>query len=217
MKKQIIVALLAATAAFASNAAFANTVVINQTFDLAYPDADTGSHFNLNSDNFASTIIHAGDSVDLNFNFLPNQALRVSTTGGAQTFSLGLWQDQNATVPSVFTVGNVSFNLVGAGGGSFPAVITGAGTQSSGSSYIGSSLTGSFLPGNGSITFTGMHAHFNVTALQGGQNSYNAAFFTVNGNRVVTTTPVPEPETYAMMIAGLGLLALARRKAKNAA
>lgn len=216
MKKQFIVALLAATAAFASNAALADTVVINQTFDLDFPDANTGTHFNLNSDNFASTLIHVGDTVELNYNFMPNQALRVSTTGGAQTFSLGLWQDQNATVPSVFTVGNVSFNLVGAGGGSFPAVINGAGTQIGGSSHIGSSLTGSFLPSNGSITFTGMHASFTVAALQGGQNSYNSAFFTVNGNSVVTTTPVPEPETYAMMIAGLGLLALARRKAKQA-
>lgn len=216
MKKQFIVALLAATAAFASNAAFADTVVINQTFDLAFPDADTGTHFSLSSDNFASTVIRAGDTVDLNFNFLPNQALRVGTTGGAQSFSLGLWQDQNATSPSVFTIGNVSFNLVGAAGGSFPAVINGTGTQSSGSTHIGSALTGSFLPSNGSITFTGMHAHFTVNALQGGQTSYNAAFFTVNGNSVVTTTPVPEPETYAMMIAGLGLLALARRKAKQA-
>jgi Lectin C-type domain/PEP-CTERM motif len=32
----------------------------------------------------------------------------------------------------------------------------------------------------------------------------------------LTTSPVPEPETYAMMLAGLGLLAVARRKQKAA-
>jgi hypothetical protein len=32
-----------------------------------------------------------------------------------------------------------------------------------------------------------------------------------------TATPVPEPETYAMMVAGLGLLGFAARRRKQAA
>jgi hypothetical protein len=213
MKKHIIVALLAATAAFASTLAQAATININQGFDLSYPDISNGTVFNLNSDNFADTLIQVGDTVNLNFNFLPGQALRVTNHGGTQTFDLGLWKSNNTG--GQYGVSNIAFNLVGAGGGSFPGNINLAAQSSSGTN-VGAVLTGSYLGNNSSITFTGLHASFNVTALPGNSNNFNAAYFWVKGSDVAVTTPVPEPETYALMGLGLAALALARRKAKAA-
>jgi hypothetical protein len=211
MKKHIIAGLLAASAALASSFAFADTVVINQTFDLSLPDASTASFFNINSDNFADTTLRVGDTVQLNFSFLPSQALSIGSTGGTQNFSLGLFQSENAANgTSIFSINNVSFDLLGASG-SFPASVSGA-NQSSGNSSIGASFSGAYLANNSSVAFTGIHASFNVVALQGGQSLYNAAYLSVGADSVAVTSAVPEPETYAMLVAGLGLLAFAQRR-----
>lgn len=217
MKKQSIVALFAVGAAFASNMALAETITINQIFDLTAPDTQSASQFAISSDNFASVLVHVGDTIELNYTFAPTQALQVNSAGGAQSFSIGLWQDNPASPnnSSIFSIGNASFNLTGAHG-SFPASVAVA-DQSSGRSHLGAALTGSFLPTGGAVNFTGLHAKFNVTALQNGQSYYNAGFFSVTGNAVAVTTPVPEPETYAMMIAGLGLLAFMKRRQSKAA
>jgi hypothetical protein len=46
---------------------------------------------------------------------------------------------------------------------------------------------------------------------------YGSAAFTQSGVLTVMAAPVPEPETYAMMLAGLGLLGgMARRKKMSA-
>ncbi len=216
MKKQSIVALFAVGAAFASNMALADTITINQTFDLDYPDAQSAGRFTISSDNFASVLVRAGDTVELNYTFAPGQALQVSSTGGAQSFSIGLWQDNPASPAntSIFSIGNASFNLTGAHG-SFPSSVAVA-DQSSGRAHLGAALSGSFLPNGGTVNFTGLHAKFDVTALQNGQSYYNAGFFSVTGNAVAVTTPVPEPETYAMMIAGLGMLAFLAKRRKAA-
>jgi hypothetical protein len=39
----------------------------------------------------------------------------------------------------------------------------------------------------------------------------------VDGSNTFTATPVPEPETYAMLLAGLGLLGFAARRSKQKA
>ncbi|MEN9866378.1 MAG: hypothetical protein RL748_1968 [Pseudomonadota bacterium] len=212
MKKQSIVALFAVGAAFASNMALADTININQIFDLTAPDTQTASRFDISSDNFAPVLIHVGDIVNLNYSFSPNQALQVSSTGDTQFFSIGLWQDTNSS-PNFgpFSIDNASFALTGAHG-SFPSSIPVA-AQSGASTNLAATLTGSFLPNGGTVNFTGMQATFTVTALQDNQTYFNASYFKVTGNAVAVTTPVPEPETYAMMIAGLGALAfVARRK-----
>jgi hypothetical protein len=212
MKKQIIAALLTAATIFASNLASAGTVVINQTFDLANPDQISSKQLIASSDLFdPSTLIHVGDTVDLTYNFLPGQALRLASTGGTQSFFASLWQDGDLSTQntSVFTIGNTSFNLIGASS-SFSSVINGA-DQSAGRDNLGAIFTGTFLANGDSVSFTGIHASFNVTALQGGQSYYNQSYLSVKGDNLAVTA-VPEPETYAMMVAGLSLLAFMQRR-----
>lgn len=212
MKKQSIVALFAVGAAFASNMALADTITINQTFDLTSPDTQLADLFKISSDNFASVLVRTGDTVVLNYTFAAGQALQLSSTGSAQTFGIGLWLDESAPEnSSVFSIGNGSFNLIGANG-NFPGSVA-VTAQSNGRSNLGPTLTGSFLPSSGTVNFTGLRATFDVTSLQNGQSFYNAGYFSVAADSVAVTTPVPEPETYAMMLAGLGMLGfLARRK-----
>jgi PEP-CTERM motif len=216
MKKQSIVALFAVGAAFASNMALADTITINQTFDLTFPDAQSAGLLAISSDNFASVLVRTGDTVVLNYTFAAGQALQVSSTGSAQTFGIGLWQDNPASPEnsSVFSIGNASFNLIGANG-SFPGSVA-VSNQSGGRSNLGPTLTGSFMPNNGTVNFTGLRATFDVTSLQNGQSFYNAGYFSVAADSVAVTTPVPEPETYAMMIAGLGMLAFLAKRRKAA-
>ncbi len=207
MKKQIIAALFAATAVFAANIASAATITANYTFDLTAADYASSTQFNLSSDIFSSsTLIHVGDTIDLTYNFLPTQGLRLAG-GSPMTFSAGMFQENSGASP--FTIGNVSFNLIG-NTTSFSGLTNGA-NQSSGGGHIGAAFTSNAVGAGQSVVFSGVHATFNVLALQGGQNTYDQAFLQVRASDIAVTA-VPEPETYAMMVAGLGLLAFMQRR-----
>jgi PEP-CTERM motif/Protein of unknown function (DUF642) len=78
---------------------------------------------------------------------------------------------------------------------------------------IGTSDLGTLLSSY-SFTFTADSA---LTRLQFTDNSANT--FSVDGvvdNVAVMTTPVPEPETYALMLAGLGVMTFVARRRKAA-
>ncbi len=62
-------------------------------------------------------------------------------------------------------------------------------------------------------TITGLHFD---TKFQSGEGDFSNMFSTRLEFADAVTTPVPEPETYAMMLAGLGLLGVfARRRKQN--
>lgn len=62
---------------------------------------------------------------------------------------------------------------------------------------------------NTALGNSAIHNLYQFTAL----NSSGAG---INSQRMLTVTPVPEPETYAMMFAGLGLLGFMARRKKRA-
>lgn len=66
------------------------------------------------------------------------------------------------------------------------------------------------LPAAGEWLRIGVH----VQSFAGG---YSESFVNVPANGSTSVTPVPEPEGYAMMLAGLGLLGLVARRRKDAA
>jgi len=88
------------------------------------------------------------------------------------------------------------------------------GALNSNASFQGSSASlsmSSYLDANGVLTSTGSGILIDTIVVFGANNVINL------DNVAYSVTPVPEPSTYAMMIAGLlGVGALARRRAKKA-
>lgn len=95
--------------------------------------------------------------------------------------------------PATYNFGNTPFTLLSQGGGHWLGCNTCL-------SVVGNALVGH--EGNGTIQFTGTYSAISWTVPDG----ENYHMFTIGA-------PVPEPETYAMLLAGLGLMgALARRR-----
>ncbi|MCU0842812.1 MAG: FxDxF family PEP-CTERM protein [Thiobacillaceae bacterium] len=77
----------------------------------------------------------------------------------------------------------------------------------------GGALMGSVV-GSGSVTFDPPTAGSYTAIVFGEPGAFNGFTFSTFG---VTVTPVPEPETWAMLLAGLGLVGMQlRRKLKSA-
>jgi len=84
-----------------------------------------------------------------------------------------------------------------------------AGTATISGNTISGSIDGSLLPSTG---FTSANYTWNLWPRTGGTND-TIADFAPNGSNVQVSA-VPEPETYALFAAGLGMLGLARRRRK---
>lgn len=111
-------------------------------------------------------------------------------------------------VMDLFSVGQngvpVTFNFLN--GATFTILSQGAGHWGGGS-LIQSFNTVTGLEGNGLIQFSGTYTDISFTT-PNYENYYGAT---------VGTVPVPEPETYAMLLAGLGLLGFVGRRRKQQA
>jgi len=76
----------------------------------------------------------------------------------------------------------------------------------------------SFNPANDTAAFIGVWSDspfdrvsiVETTALSGGENEFYGRFF--SGSVALPPAPVPEPGTWAMLMGGLGLLAMTRRR-----
>lgn len=70
------------------------------------------------------------------------------------------------------------------------------------------------LPTNGSAGGVGVATYANTFSLAPGNYWFTLSGHGTDANYTVTLAPVPEPETYALMLAGLGLLGVAARRRK---
>ena len=90
-------------------------------------------------------------------------------------------------------------------------VTTTAGTQSFGASGLGFSVTNGDQGASQYVQFTAIGTSL-ITALSFTDIPSTDAFETANFS---VTQPVPEPETYALMLAGLGALGFVSRRRRN--
>ena len=205
--------LPALAAGFLCLPAVAGTVFIQHTFDLGLADTVTPTQLRYTSDEFAPLTIHQGDTVELDYSFLPGQAVGMASANGYQLFNLGLYQDAGDPLnTSNFSIEGLQMALSGVAGATL-APLPGF-NQSGGTAHLGALFGGPYLPAHTAITFTGIRARFVVGELENGHANYNAAFFSVGAANVgvAEVAIVPEPGTYAMFGAGLAMLALASRR-----
>jgi len=123
--------------------------------------------------------------------------------------------DQKVADVAVTSLSNVT--------GSFDYLLNAVGA--SGNTYTGSAISGltaSLYLGN-TLKSTSTGLNYSFSNLLSGTYTLKASGTVANGgfNLLITNytvTPVPEPETYAMLLAGLGVMgAIARRRSKTAA
>lgn len=136
--------------------------------------------------------------------------------GSASTgYSASIW---NTGVTSVFddwisfsmpvdSSGNGGSNVISLGGGGITfsafnlyenAMLIATGMLNGSGSYL--SFAGGATPGNYSLNIAGLKLNPSAAASYAGN---------------ISISPVPEPETYAMMLAGFGLLGLSIRRRKS--
>jgi hypothetical protein len=140
----------------------------------------------------------------------PGSLGTIIMTGGVATVSnFHFSQAVIDPLMDLFSVGQgglpVSFNFLN--NPTFSILAQGAGHWGGGTlTQAGTSVTG--VEGNGLIQFIGSYTDISFT-LPNYEFYYGA---TVGG--LTTVAAVPEPETYAMLLAGLGLLGFAARRRK---
>jgi PEP-CTERM motif len=165
----------------------------NASADASYSGDNFGSLFSAgqvsNLGNFG-----ASQSFSSSFTLAPNTLLLVLGRMSGKVVG-GMYYDQYASSSASISL---SGNLTSSGGYQSSQFYTGANTLFSGSSQYNSEFGLSFINGTTS-EITG---------------SYSVATSVEGVNNVVPAVPVPEPETYAMMLAGLGLLGFVARRKK---
>ncbi|WNO06242.1 PEP-CTERM sorting domain-containing protein [Rhodoferax mekongensis] len=205
MKLQYMQALCAAALALGS-AVSANALTL--TFDEMSSPADAAS--------YGVVLQHSSDN-----HYVVPSAGFVSNAGGGSVlayYGLGAHSETLTLLPSLnslFSLNSLDLaGLMGSGGGQlsdqFSIRISGIrmdGTQVGGLHAF--SLTPGTFTHYGSNHFTGFTGLKSVTFSGIGTD---AARYVGVDNIALTISPVPEPETYALLLAGLGLLAAASRR-----
>lgn len=184
--RSVAVAALGLTA-IAANAAVYN---VNENFTGSYVLSDLGSgHFSMVHNEIFSSLTSGDSSL-----FSSSLTTTISDANSSDPFSN--WCNAGCSFTETLINGNTlsgTFNFTNVQG------------ESGGTSYSGlvniTGGTGLFTGATGSGTFSGFD---------------NLAGLTTAHNLNFTVTSVPEPETYAMMLAGLSFMGfVARRRKEN--
>ena len=167
--------------------------------------------------NFASAAGLLGSTVDVRYDYVDGPAVfhtldSVVVTAGIELTCPGSAQICNVLSAPTQTINigdnSIRYEYVGAGAGFGDIEINAATFESlygSGTKIVGATLTGTSITGfeQSRITFTDHSVRINTSGVGLGAT----AFLQID----LQTAAVPEPATVALMLGGLGLLALRRR------
>ena len=200
-------AVIATTALSAP--AYATNIVVNQTLDVTQPTAGTFPAFygwqgTPAFDGGFNVAIAEGDTFDFTIDFLGTQTLTVNNPTQVWAFSFA---DQDSDV-----TGTGTFSFLDATG--LPILTSNVKTDTEGAIHFGQYFRDSDFAGGlpSSIIFSGVR-------YSGTLDDYiDIGVTTKNYDRpAFMISAVPEPEAYAMLLAGLGLLGSMARRIKETA
>lgn len=219
---------VAVAAALMSMGAAAVAATSTQTSATIYDITHLSAPVNFGFTGFNSAL-GTLDSVEVTFISDISGRLRAENTAGAQTVTLGSGALLSLQIGSLapITVSNLYSQNVALGAYDGVTDFTGtSGVRINFSAQPVTSSTGLLTSSAALNAFTSNTLVSSVSGVFAGSGSGNVTFggsSTVNTYAVLTynytPNPVPEPETYAMLLAGLGLVGgiAAKRKAKKAA
>lgn len=207
--KRLITGVLAAGMLGAigfSQVAYGADLVVNGSFEATTQSPGTWNVYNSLlgwtglpnielRNNVAGTAYDGVNFVELDTHGIGyNSAMKQTLTGAAGLYQLSFWYSAR---PNTGLTNDLQFTL----DGSSPVTLL-SGVSNNTSNHIWQNYTALFnFDGSGDLTF------------------YAAGVFDTYGGSLdkisFTTAPIPEPETYAMMLAGLGLLGAMTRRRKQ--
>jgi hypothetical protein len=186
MKKLFAFAALTAVAGLMPALASADTL-LGSTVDVHYDYVD------------GSTVFHTLDSV------VVTSGIELTCPGSAQICNVLSQPTQTLNIGD----NSIRYEYSGQAGAGFGDIAINAATfeslYGSGTRIVGATLTGTSITGfeQSRVTFTDHSVRVNTSGVGLGAT----AFIQID----LQTAPVPEPATVALMLGGLGLLALRRR------